>query len=144
MNDKKTLLQKICPDLEYVKCGDYYIPNIVGAADMEDFPEQKKLNRWGQMYDSWFESVNPVDYDHCSMVGEMNPHSYEVGIRAEAMYQNICDRLKRERNYDAIQKQNYHEAIQLLQEIQSIAEEIVINEVIHDYDDEWMPEFAKN
>ena len=42
---KKTILEQIAPELQYVQNGDYRIPNIIDSPK-----EGKKLNRWGHQY----------------------------------------------------------------------------------------------
>ena len=74
------------------------------------------------------------------MEGVLNQHCYEVGERAEEMYQNIHCRMCEEEKIEEIKKTDYRRAVTLLEKIQAEAEEVVLQEVVYDDDLDWLPE----
>lgn len=133
---KKTILEQIAPELQYVQNGDYRIPNIIDSSE-----EGKKLNRWGHQYAEYFRGIlKGGPYDFALMEGVLNQHCYEVGERAEEMYQNIHCRMCEEEKIEEIKKTDYRSAVTLLEKIQAEAEEVVLQEVVYDDDLDWLPE----
>ena len=133
---EKTILEQIAPELQYVQNGDYRIPNIIDSSG-----EGKKLNRWGRQYAEYFRGIlKGGPYDYALMEGVLNQRCYEVGERAEEMYQSIHSRMCQEENIDEIKQTDYRRAVALLEKIQAEAEEVVLQEVVYDDDLEWLPE----
>lgn len=134
--DKKTILEKIAPELQYVQNGDYRIPNIIDSSG-----EGKKLNRWGRQYAEYFRGIlKGGPYDFALMEGVLNQRCYEVGERAEEMYQSIHRRMCQKENIEDIKKTDYRRAVALLEKIQAEAEDVVLQEVVYDDDLDWLPE----
>lgn len=133
---EKTILERVCPDLAYVQNGDYQIPNIV----LEDYPEQYELNRWGRIYMDFFEGKYPGDFDLADLYGVMNPRAYEVGQRAQEMFENIIEKVKKEKNYDEVSRNDYLKGVDIIKEAQAIAEETVLRDVVYDDDLSWEPD----
>lgn len=133
---EKTILEQIAPELQYVQNGDYRIPNIIDSSK-----EGKKLNRWGHQYAEYFRGIlKGGPYDYALMEGVLNQRCYEVGERAEEMYQSIHGRMCQEEKIEEIKKTDYRRAVALLEKIQAEAEEVVLQEVVYDDDLEWLPE----
>lgn len=139
---EKSIMEKLYPDMEYVDCDGILIPAIKAPEDCDDFPEQKELNMWGRMYEEYFKEKYPVDWEECDLFGVMNPHAYEVGQRAEKMYDDQIEKLKKARNYEEINAKDHLRGFELLEEIIETAREIVIEEVIHDDDTDWEPDIV--
>ena len=64
-------------ELNYIRCGDYYIPDI-------RLPEENRpIGRWGRMHRDYIKEHNPIRFnDLCG--------TDELGNTAELLLQKVC------------------------------------------------------
>lgn len=63
--------------IEYVKCGDYYLPNF-------ELPQnQYKIGKYGRMRLQFLKISKPCRYSTLLMTGKLNEHLHEVDVQAE-------------------------------------------------------------
>lgn len=114
-------------ELTYTKIGDYYFPNIA-------LPENNRpFGKWGMMYLDYLKEHHPGRYerlilsgDVCSIVPDINDQAKErldVLIRQMAKAEGVTEDLK---------AQDQMRWVQMMNNIRSCAEEIVMKEIIFD------------
>ena len=63
--------------IEYVKCGDYYLPNF-------ELPQnQYEIGNYGRMRLRFLKTSKPCRYTTLLMTGKLNEHLHEVDVQAQ-------------------------------------------------------------
>ena len=69
--------------IEYVKCGDYYLPNF-------ELPQnQYEIGNYGRMRLKFLKTSKPCRYSTLLMTGKLNEHLHEVDVQAEKMLEQF-------------------------------------------------------
>ena len=76
------------PQLTYVRCGDYWIPDF----KLEN-TEEKPLNKYGRMRRTFLREHKPIQYSLLAMQQKLFPHLWEVQEAAERRLELIMDGL---------------------------------------------------
>ena len=59
-------------ELNYIRCGDYYIPDI-------RLPEENRpIGRWGRMHRDYIKEHNPIRFNDLCLSGELWTYSYSL------------------------------------------------------------------
>ena len=69
--------------IEYVKCGDYYLPNF------ELTQNQYEIGRYSRMRLQFLKTSKPCRYNTLLMTGKLNEHLHEVYVQAEKMLEQF-------------------------------------------------------
>ena len=79
--------------IEYVRQGDYYIPNLV-------LPKQKKihLNKYGRMRLNYLKEHKKAEYTIMFIEGTLNKHLKEIQETAQTRVDTIVSQLKEKNN----------------------------------------------
>ena len=113
--------------IDYRKCGDYYIPNLV-ISNTKNF----KLGKYGKMRLNYLKTQKKVEYSILLMEDKLSEHLQEIDKTATNRYnllmkqfaeqENITEELKAINQLDWVGKMN---------SIKNRAEEIIFNELIY-------------
>lgn len=69
--------------IEYVKCGDYYLPNF-------ELPQnQYEIGKYGRMRLQFLKTGKPCRYSTLLMTGKLNEHLHEVDVQAEKILEQF-------------------------------------------------------
>lgn len=69
--------------IEYVKCGDYYLPNF-------ELPQnQYEIGKYGRMRLQFLKTSKPCRYSTLLMTGKLNEHLHEVDVQAEKILEQF-------------------------------------------------------
>ena len=118
--DKKT-------GIEYVRQGDYYIPNLV-------LPKQKKihLNKYGRMRLNYLKKYKKAEYTIMFMENTLINHLEEIQETATKRIDLIIDDLKAKSNItEDMKNTDMLYWIGTMNTIKQQAEEIILNELIY-------------
>ena len=118
--DKKT-------GIEYVRQGDYYIPNLV-------LPKQKKihLNKYGRMRLNYLKEYKKAEYTIMFMENTLINHLEEIQETATKRIDLIIDDLKAKSNItEDMKNTDMLYWIGTMNTIKQQAEEIILNELIY-------------
>lgn len=106
-------------NLEYVKRGDYYLPNI----ELQNKNKRVTLGKYARLRENYLKNSKPGFFNHLVMKEELIDHLIEINHQAcsylEAL---ITENLKATNQLEWVQKMN---------NIKNRAEEIVLNELIY-------------
>lgn len=113
--------------IEYVRQGDYYIPNLV-------LPKQKKihLNKYGRMRLNYLKEHKKVEYTIMSMENTLINHLEEIQETATKRVDEIINKLKAQSNLtEDMKNTDMLYWVGTMNAIKQQAEEIILNELIY-------------
>ena len=113
--------------IEYVRQGDYYIPNLV-------LPKQKKihLNKYGRMRLNYLKEHKKSEYIIMCMENTLIDHLEEIQETATKRVNQIIDDLKAKSNLtEDMKNTDMLYWVGTMNAIKQQAEEIVLNELIY-------------
>ena len=113
--------------IEYIRLGDYYIPNLV-------LPKQKKihLNKYGRMRLNYLKEYKKAEYTIMFMENTLINHLEEIQETATKRIDLIIDDLKAKSNItEDMKNTDMLYWIGTMNTIKQQAEEIILNELIY-------------
>ena len=115
--------------IEYVRQGDYYIPNLV-------LPKQKKihLNKYGRMRLNYLKEHKKAEYTIMSMQNTLIDHLEEIQETATKRVNQIIEDLKAKSNLtEDMKNTDMLYWVGTMNSIKNQAEEFVLKELIYIY-----------
>ena len=128
--EKKELKERFVDEktgIEYIRHGDYYIPNLV-------LPKQKKihLNKYGRMRLNYLKEYKKAEYTIMFMENTLINHLEEIQETATKRIDLIIDDLKAKSNLtEDMKNTDMLYWIGTMNTIKQQAEEIILKELIH-------------
>ena len=113
--------------IEYVRQGDYYIPNLV-------LPKQKKihLNKYGRMRLNYLKEHKKAEYTIMFMENTLINHLEEIQETATKRVDEIINKLKAQSNLtEDMKNTDMFYWVGTMNTIKQQAEEIILNELIY-------------
>ena len=113
--------------IEYVRQGDYYIPNLV-------LPKQKKihLNKYGRMRLKYLKEHKKADYTIMLIDGTLNKHLKEIQETAKNRVEQIINELKGKSNLtEDMKNTDMLYWVGTIKTIKNQAEEVIYKELIY-------------
>ena len=130
MIENKALKERFIDErtgIEYVRQGDYYIPNLV-------LPKQKKihLNKYGRMRLNYLKEYKKAEYTIMFMENTLIDHLEEIQESATKRVNQIIDDLKAKSNLtEDMKNTDMLYWVGTMNAIRQKAEEIILNELIY-------------
>ena len=128
--EKKELKERFIDEktgIEYVRQGDYYIPNLV-------LPKQKKihLNKYGRMRLNYLKEHKKSEYTIMFMENTLINHLEEIQETATKRVDEIINKLKAQSNLtEDMKNTDMLYWVGTMNAIRQQAEEIILNELIY-------------
>ena len=128
--EKKELKERFIDEktgIEYVRQGDYYIPNLV-------IPMQEKiqLNKYGRMRLNYLKEHKRTEYTIMLMEGTLTTHLKEIQETATKRVNHIIEELKEKSDLtEEMKNSDPLYWVGTMNAIKGQAEEIVYNEIIY-------------
>ena len=115
--------------LNYIRCGDYYIPDI-------RLPEETRpIGRWGRMHRDYIKEHNPIRFNALCLNGELWSYLADLTEQAQSRLELIIEQMKAAEGVTESTKQHDQMAwVGAMNSIRSRAEEIVLREMIYEED----------
>ena len=112
-------------ELNYIRCEDYYIPDIC-------LPEEKRpIGRWGRMHRDYIKEHNPIHFNNLCLSGELWTYLADMNEQAQNRLELIIEQMKAAEGVTESIKQNDQMAwVSAMNNIRNRAEEIVLREMI--------------
>ena len=113
-------------ELNYIRCGDYYIPEL-------KLPEEKRpIGKWGRLHRDYLKEHHPIQFNLLALSG--NFHSYLADLNEQA--QERLDRIVRQMQQtegitEVLKVENPFAWAQHMNSIRNRAEEIILRELIY-------------
>ena len=113
-------------ELNYIRCGDYYIPDI-------RLPEENRpIGRWGRMHREHLMEHNPIRFNDLCLSGELWTYLTDLNEQAQNRLELIIEQMKAAEGVTEDMKATDQMAwIGAVNSIRNRAEEIVRSELIY-------------
>ena len=108
--------------IEYVKVGDYYLPNLT-------LPEEKReIGRWGMLRKAYMKEYKAGRYNYLLLTGKLD--SYLADLNEQAW--ELADRLEAQmKDAEELKAENPMEWVRHCNNICNRVDEIILNELIY-------------
>ena len=116
-------------ELNYICCGDYYIPDI-------RLPEENiSIGRWGRMHRDYIKEHNPIRFNDLCLNGELWTYLADLYEQAQRRLELISEQMKATEGVTECMKQHDQMAwVGAMNSIRNRAEEIILREMIYEED----------
>ena len=113
--------------IDYRKCGDYYIPNLV-ISNTKNF----QLGKYGKMRLNYLKTQEKVEYTILLMEDKLSKHLQDIDKIATDRYELLMKQFVEQENItEALKATNQLEWVCKMNSIKNRAEEIIFNELIY-------------
>ena len=115
--------------LNYIRCGDYYIPDI-------RLPEENRpIGRWGRLHRDYIKEHNPIRFNDLCLSGELWTYLAHLNEQAQNRLELIIEQMKAvEGITEGMKAINQMAWVRTMNSIRHCAEEIVLREMIYEED----------
>ena len=114
--------------IEYIKQGNYYLPNLVLAQEDTNYT----IGKYGRMKLNYLKNNKKAEYTILSMDGKLNRYLHEIDIACEDRIKTIISQLVKQKNItEELKATNQIEWVGKMNSIKNRAEEIIFNELIY-------------
>ena len=115
-------------ELEYRKCGDYYIPNLVAPENMKNF----KIGKYGNLRLRYLKEHKKAEYTILLMDNKLQKHLMDVDTTANKRFDLLMKQFSEQENItEELKATNQMEWVCRMNNIKNRAEEIIFNELIY-------------
>ena len=116
-------------ELNYIRCGDYYIPDIRLPV------ETRPIGRWGRMHRDYIKERNPIRFNELCLSGELWTYLADLNEQAQSRLELIIEQMKTAEGVTEHLKQHDQMAwVGAMSSIRHRAEEIILREMIYEED----------
>lgn len=116
-------------EITYIRCGDYYIPDI-------RLPEENRpIGRWGRMHRDYIKEHNPIHFNDLCLSGELWTYLADLNEQAQSRLELIIEQMKVAEGVTKEMKASDQMTwVRAMNSIRNRAEEIIIREMIYEED----------
>ena len=113
-------------ELNYIRCGDYYIPDICLPK------ETRPIGRYGRMHREYLKEHNPIRFDALCLDGTIWTYLADLNEQAQHRLEVIIEQMKVSEGMTETMKATDQMAwVGAMNNIRNRAEEIVLTELIY-------------
>lgn len=114
--------------IEYIKQGDYYLPNLILAPEETNY----KIGKYGRIKLNYLKNHKNAEYSILLIENKLNIYLHEIDIVSEDMLKSIISQLMKQENVtEELKSTNQMEWVQAMNNIKNRAEEIILKELIY-------------
>ena len=114
--------------IDYRKCGDYFIPNLVISNNTNNL----KLGKYGKLRLHYLKSQKKAEYTILLMDDKLSIHLQDVDGTATNRFKLLMKQLAKQENVtEELKATNQLEWVGKMNSIKNRAEEIIFNELIY-------------
>lgn len=112
--------------LTYIRCGDYYIPDIRLSE------ENRPIGRWGRMHRDYIKENNLIRFNDLCLSGDLWTYLADLNEQAQSRLELIIEQMKAAEGVTENMKATDQMAwVGAMNSIRNRAEEIVTNELVY-------------
>ena len=117
-------------ELNYIRCGDYYIPDI-------SLPkETRPIGRWGRMHRDYIKEHNPIRFNDLCLSGEVWTYLADLNEQAQSRLELIIEQMKASEGVtEELKADNQMAWVGAMNSIRNRAEEIILQGLIYGEDE---------
>ena len=113
-------------ELNYIRCGDYYIPDICLPK------ETRPIGRWGRMHRDYIKEHNPICFNDLCLNGELWTYLADLNEQAQNRLELIIEQMKVAEGVTEEMKESDQMAwVGAMNSIRNRAEEIILRDLIY-------------
>lgn len=114
--------------IEYVKVGDYYLPNLILDPEKENY----NIKKYGRMKLKYLKEFKKAEYIDLLAEENLNKYLYEIDKECEKRLKLIITQIAKQENInEELKASNQLEWVAKMNSIKNIAEEIIMKEIIY-------------
>ena len=114
--------------IEYIRCKDYYLPNLVMPEENTNY----QIGKYGRMKLNYLKNHKKSEYLNLLMECKLNRHLHEIDVVCTNRVKSIIAVLAKQENItEELKATNQMEWVQAMNNIKNRAEEIVTRELIY-------------
>ena len=112
--------------LEYIRCGDYYIPDL-------KLPEETRpIGKWGRMHRDYLKEYRPIQFNLLALSGNFHTYLADLNEQAQDRLDRIMQQMKEAEGItEALKATDPMGWTQHMNTITARAEEIIREELIY-------------
>ena len=116
-------------ELNYIRCGDYYIPDIC-------LPEENRpIGRWGRMHRDYIKEHNPIRFNDLCLSGKLWTYLADLNEQAQSRLELIIEQMKAADGVtEELKAADQMAWVTAMNGIRNRAEEIILQEMIYGED----------
>ena len=116
-------------ELNYIHCGDYYIPDI-------RLPEETRpIGRWGCMHRDYIKEHKPIRFNDLCLSGELWTYLADLNEQAQSRLELIIEQMKAAEGVtEELKAADQMAWVGAMNSIRNRAEEIILREMIYEGD----------
>ena len=115
-------------ELEYRKCGDYYIPNLVAPENIKNF----KIGKYGKLRLNYLKENKKAEYTILLMDNKLQKHLMDIDKTANERFELLMKQFAEKENItEELKATNQMEWVCRMNNIKNRAEEVIFNELIY-------------
>lgn len=114
--------------LDYVRCGDYYIPDI----RLDGVTKRYPIGKWGAMHREYLRENNSLLFNHMLLTGQLWLYLTNLNQQAQDRYERIVRQMmEAEGVTEELKRRDQLGWVQRCNGIRNQAEEIICSELIY-------------
>ena len=116
-------------ELNYIRCGDYYIPDI-------RLPEENRpIGRWGRMHRDYIKEHTPIRFNELCLSGKLWTYLADLNEQAQSRLELIIEQMKAAEGVtEELKAADQMAWVGVMNSIRHRAEEIILREMIYEED----------
>ena len=113
-------------EISYIKCGDYYIPDLT-------LPEEPRpMGKWGRMHREYLKATHPITYTNLILFGKLWTYLADLNEQAQLRLDTLVSQMKAsEEITEALKASDPMQWVRRMNSIRDRAEEILREELIY-------------
>ena len=113
-------------ELNYIRCGDYYIP------DLKLSEENRPIGKWGRLHRDYLKEHYPVQFNLLALSGNFHTYLAELNDQAQDRLERTMEQMKTAEGVtEELKAAEPMLWVQHMNNIRNRAEEIILRELVY-------------
>ena len=113
-------------NIEYIRCGDYYIPNLKLSDD------KRPIGKWGRLHRDYLKAHHPIQFNLLALSGNFHSYLADLNEQAQNRLERILEQMKAaEEVTEELKAAEPMIWVQRMNNIRNRAEEMILLELVY-------------
>ena len=113
-------------ELNYIRCGDYYIPELKLPG------EKRHIGKWGRMHRDYLKEHHPIQFNLLALSGNLHTYLADLDEQAQDRLERILEQMiAAEGVTEELKAANPMLWVQRMNNIRNRAEEMILRELVY-------------